>query len=720
MLLLLGLVLILELPNGNCSELSDKLYHTLSGGHMCFRRFNATHSLGCASGLSGSHGVLEAADTFEELQALVSQQLEFPVIAVIPDKLLSNDIFRYISTVPRSKLAGIIATANVSNLQSAQPLSFDSTCPNNRASIYGLESQGDACVANAPWNVPGSGILFESVEIPIFLLFNETEIESIHSCIALHNSWPKCGVKLDSFMQAAGNTEICLRRHCNSVIATIRLFTQGGYDTCDKIYGSNLLVSTREVTSSQERSENSVLLVVFRGDALSMFSGFTPSATYVAPGFTVLASSSNFLVQDLTWPVTSAKEVIFAIFDAEATDYIGSSTFSGALANSNIILGNKVLNTSHIFGVVEIGELGKLPSVSSSIFIHLGINTTSSDELVGLIRDAFNTAGVKTTISSSSIPLPPSSLHAILRKNKNLPSLLITDYESSSFNTNFYHSHRDTISQFSEKQLGDLTEALHSVSLGMAITYCEFLNQGSTQKLDCSKINGMNNISYVKELYGCFAGNCSQIVAENATFQEYFPTTDEQKFSFGFRPNQIPSNFDYYSLGINKVHWPPLAPKNSTRTSLAIIGAILHGTLGRVLNSSLSEDECKDEYAKRLVSPLGAMAYLIGNGTCVLSASWLQNAFSPLFDDNTCSKVPSLSEMLSSQESSWTESYWTGTGGQLVLFVIPNPATESVILAIGIVTLVIFFIFALFMYRLQRLATLSLSENNNSVSSSAL
>jgi nicastrin len=71
------------------------------------------------------------------------------------------------------------------------------------------------------WNSPGTGLLFENFEFPIFFIHDPDNVTEIVNCYEKFNKpsadgtprdWPLCAIQLQSFMFVAVDTPTCLRR----------------------------------------------------------------------------------------------------------------------------------------------------------------------------------------------------------------------------------------------------------------------------------------------------------------------------------------------------------------------------------------------------------------------------------------------------------------------------------------------------------------------------
>lgn len=104
-------------------------------------------------------------------------------------------------------------------------------------------------------------------------------------------------------------------------------------------------------------------------------------------------------------------------------------------------------------------ELGQLFNVHS--FERLFAHTDKQFDKVGL-RQSLMSAARQSQLSMSVAGkhvLPPSSLHSILKKNRQVPGILLTDFEDE-YTNNYYHSVYDGES-----------------NLGKNITILSFLNK---------------------------------------------------------------------------------------------------------------------------------------------------------------------------------------------------------------------------------------------------
>lgn len=446
----LFLLLIFSLCRfGNLQRLHEKIYSSIEGGAACFRRLNGTHQTGCSSGDNGAVGVVHMLKEFNDVQWLMQNATAGPYMVVVSTYLFSNVIERILEKP--DIIAGILLHDNATG--STATFSQESQCPNEYSS-----AAGTSCSVTEPgritWNDKGTGLLRRDIPFPIFYLpiSRSSEIEKIDQCYQRFNVMdqsnqrgrPLCSVQLNSFMFAAVDTEVCLRRSTSSALLTPT-------KVCDPLGDHNVYYSLFPRTKDNKNSQ-AVTLVTARIDTASLFDGVSPGAASSVVGMVTLLTAATALSQMISVKDAALydQNVLWTLFNGEAFDYIGSQRVAYDIKNgawppsAPLAVGDIRLH-------VEVGQIGgSLSKFDHTWPIHAFVPYLNDVPEIAEFLNRFS-KNLQQNITLSldySTNFPPSSLHSFRRILKNetesgaLPEVLLTDFKAT-FSNMFYNSALD-------------------------------------------------------------------------------------------------------------------------------------------------------------------------------------------------------------------------------------------------------------------------------------
>lgn len=215
----------------------------------------------------------------------------------------------------------------------------------------------------------------------------------------------------------------------NSLIV---IYFQFKEPVCIPLTGRNIFHHTLDLSSSKPIKPNSVIVLAVRQDSFSMFD-FAPGADSVVSSLVVALAVAEMLFQPSVKAKLTAKEksLMFAMFDGEAFDYIGSSDTVYRMENNifnlvqpGIVFANvsekfPSLNLSHISTLIELNQLAQYSNnVHHQIYLHK--DRKSEQQLNKLIQLLKSSANGLSHISVKEVednhPLPPSSAQSFLKK----------------------------------------------------------------------------------------------------------------------------------------------------------------------------------------------------------------------------------------------------------------------------------------------------------------
>lgn len=302
-------------------------------------------------------GVLHLiSDPVKDLEFLLNEPPAPPYSPVIPTNFFTRE---NILKLRESKFISAIVVIDAN--KTLEQFSQESKCPNQ----FMTYTKEPTCDSNNPWNPFGTGLLLENFDIPIYYLYDKNETQKIVDCFRTFNNFDfktqnersLCSIQIKTFMSAASNSEVCLRRSRNN-----HNMAQTKY--CDPLQGRNVYgtLFPRKLISLDNRSvdvNEKFILVSARFDTTSMFDGVGLGAMDSLVSFATLISSAHYLRKltlDLDKPTHN---ILFVLFNGESYDYIGSQRFVYDLKKG--IFPEKVpyhlINFTNIEMMIDIGTL---------------------------------------------------------------------------------------------------------------------------------------------------------------------------------------------------------------------------------------------------------------------------------------------------------------------------------------------------------------------------
>lgn len=472
----------------SASSINSQNYLTIKKGFkFCFRRLNATHTVGCTSSPSGNVGIVY----------LMRNETEFKKFKDVPDG-------QYIIIMTMKNFANreLMASLNQDKrvvgvllfepkLRSDRPKTFsvDSRCPNAEYSVYGPQKQ---CSKN--WNSAGTDYYYIKWNFPIVYFTDSlnSSLNRIIECAEKYNSGTitdtrRCSLEILTTMFAVKDSRVCMRRNSlNALIIKLNGF-------CDPVYGNNFhYVFAPEIPSKKRNT----IVVAARLDSLSLFtdSGFGSFAVYPAVSMLVTLAEAFAKLPPSKAP---KKRVIFTLLDGESMQYMGSNRLVYDMKLHTFLkaqLGNAT-DLDHIHSVLELGQLGA-GALNGSFFVHTSsgsktpkVDTAWTDKLTA----SASKMGLSLKSRKAAV-LPPSSAQTFLKGNAEIGAVLISDY-AASYENRFFHSLFDDEKSIAAKNLNNLTKAVFEA------LYQEAFRTAPTSNVDEKKAEEITDCFY--NVSGC-------------------------------------------------------------------------------------------------------------------------------------------------------------------------------------------------------------------------
>lgn len=208
----------------------------------------------------------------DDITFLINNPPAPPYAVLLPPRLFNREnVFKLKDSSYVSVIVLINDTVSLANF------SQESKCPNQLMG-YSRTPTCDPSKPETTWNPFGNGLLHENFDLPILFISDKNETDKLIHCFEKFNenksepaAGPLCSIQVKSFMSAASNSEICMRRS-----RTSNSISQTRY--CDPLQGKNVYgtLFPREIVDANNRSTKSTekfIMISARMDTTSMFDG---------------------------------------------------------------------------------------------------------------------------------------------------------------------------------------------------------------------------------------------------------------------------------------------------------------------------------------------------------------------------------------------------------------------------------------------------------------
>lgn len=367
----------------------------------------------------------------------------------------------------------IVIKRAINQTEDPVPKSFspETSCPNDGFGMYREDENPDYAHCQKQQWVPAnpvSDLMSMSLPFPMFYLTLEDSIDRLLSCYETYNRrvdgqqrpWPLCAAQLKSLMHAAVHTPKCMSRS-DSFAAQL-----DGSRFCDPLSSRNVFTYLTPRGHQHHHVNRSIVFVVARLDSMSLFDETSHGAESAITGIVALLSVARTLAsaREEIERNQPKKEIVFAIFDGEAFDYIGSSAsvFDMERAKFPQVLKSYIkpanITLSTISHVIELNQLVDHSSgKGASLFLHSDpVTRSKSSEVEGTLKQLLqiiqNVGVLESKEASKEHGLPPSSVQSFLRSDPGIVGLHISNHETG-FTNPYYNSLLDSIEQISSEEL---------------------------------------------------------------------------------------------------------------------------------------------------------------------------------------------------------------------------------------------------------------------------
>uniref|UniRef100_A0A8C7GWD8 Nicastrin n=1 Tax=Oncorhynchus kisutch TaxID=8019 RepID=A0A8C7GWD8_ONCKI len=653
-----SIVFFFCLSDVSCNSVEQKIYVELNNTVPCVRLLNATHQIGCQSSISGDTGVIHVLESEEDLEWPLSKGPNPPYMVLLESSLFTRSIMMKMKN-ESNRVAGV---AVVVPNTSPPEFSPHTTCPNENTGVYSDNYGPNLAHCNTTvWNPRGNGLSYEEFDFPVFSLKEDNETEFIKQCYLDHNravngsapQYPLCAMQLFSHMHAVTNTPTCMRRNDIN-------FSINPEMVCDPLGDYNVWGSIRPYNDTVfgHKENESVVIAAARLDSRAFFWEVSTGAEGSVSGFVTLLAAAQAL-REVTHEAPPTRNILFAFFQGETFDYIGSSRMVYDMEN-----GKFVIDLDNIHSVLEIGQVA-LHS-GNNLFLHSDPVSRRNNTVNDVVREEL----FSSFFPNVSQPLPPSSLQRFLRAQP-IPGIVLADHESA-FNNRYYESFYDNAANLNltypsdlspEEQLEFVTHTAESLTDVATVVARALYKQAGGDESRVNTIKADPKI-VTQMLYGFL------VSSNNSWFQAVMAPELKNILTcvhvlgylglhcFVFFCLLEPSPPEYYYLLAN-----------------------LTGAATNLTQSQCQKPDELPNESRQMYSYLWVQGIVPPNSTerdsfCVRASVRLTKAVSPAFE---------LGEYASKDYSTWTESRWKFIKARI--FLVASRDLEMLTLGVGVAVL---------------------------------
>ncbi|GMT26995.1 hypothetical protein PFISCL1PPCAC_18292 [Pristionchus fissidentatus] len=514
----------------------------MGGRGFCIRLLNATHQFGCTSSMNGDEGVIVVARTKEDVEKASSGWNERfadytgGFVVLMPELLLDGHTAPLLISSPRVSGVLLIPAKESEKIDPSTPLSAESACPNRKSSLYSDwracgSTQNAAATAGGQWNGKGAmmedGMRFTDWSKPMIRVINESVVETMIKCHDQFNvvsnenysvekekeTGRLCAVSMKVFMQASGSSTQCVRRQMGgNVMAQLEMPSS----LCDPLEDHNLFGILPPGVQGKT-GDGAYLAILTRMDGLATIPDASPATFGTMTSLVASLTAAKVIGDNLEMferaSNKSNRRLIFGFLHGESFDYVGSSRWVYDMEKGDFPPKKKSVDTSND----EVPELITMEKISlaielqqidasSQLHAHVDGKNYAADEKGKIARSVESMETAMKTLNftldtkkmNANGVLPPSSLHSILKKRRQTPSVLVTSFDEQYSNRRF-HSSFDRLNGVDKKEGAKLKEAIKAVAQGVVAAAADHVGIKEKTKLDRLKVDG----KWVDTLFDC-------------------------------------------------------------------------------------------------------------------------------------------------------------------------------------------------------------------------
>lgn len=590
-------------------RLGEQMYTNIVGA-TCFRRLNATHQTGCSSSESGSVGVLYLIESQQDFGFLLDSPTSPPYAPVIPPELFTRDNLLKLKSAAKN----ISVVVVINKLEKLTNFTHELPCPNQYSGVNGTQGTCDLSRPETLWNPQGTGLMHEDFPFPIHYVADPTEIEKITKCYKKFNDfeyenhpWRSlCSIEVKSFMSAAVNSEICIRRsNFINNLSPVRY--------CDPLEGKNIYATLFPRPQTLERvvdKSEKIILVTCRMDSTSMFDEAGQGAKDSLASYATLLNVAHMLAKVLPSNSGVSDNVMFVIFNGESYDYLGSQRFVYEMEKQNFPYLHTRTNPLALENIDFMIDLGVLDDFGN-LDIYTLTDVPKINEFLGKLKSNAQQFGIQIN-GKRTVNLPPTSAQSFLRQQETFPVGILSSKPTNAF----YHSIYD-----------DAVNLMNFTYANKSLDFTTLMTKEEASKL-FNETDVQVKISNVASalalaLYETLTGKTYQ-------GKEFANPILVDEFLYCFLESQNCPLLKATLRSSKGVFLPSIPPPRYVSVANALREAAIwtYRVLGLLVSQEM-KDIAKDNCT---IPPLNWYAGFSGEGECRLTTQNMTHARSPAFD----------------------------------------------------------------------------------------
>ena len=239
--------------------------------------------------------------------------------------------------------------------------------------------------------------------------------------------------------------------------------------------GSNIFSTLLDTSKNDSITNKSIVVLSARLDSFSMFDNISPGADSALTSVITLLSVADTLtkLKSELKNKTKDRNVLFALFDGEAFDYIGSSrVLYDMKANMFPVdpsgpIDLAQIRSEHFSHFIELSQLASHNNNEThELWIHKNIGSQKVYE-ISRLEDILIASVDSKTLNISKIsedkPLPPASLQTFLKSDGSMAGVVISNHRNE-YSNKFYNSFYDDFINVNETDSQSLAKRLTQIS----------------------------------------------------------------------------------------------------------------------------------------------------------------------------------------------------------------------------------------------------------------
>lgn len=291
---------------------------------------------------------------------------------------------------------------------------------------------------------------------------------------------------------------------------------------CSPLTAINIFSTLLETNKSVAISDKTIVVLATRLDSFSIFSesstGIDSALSSLITLLSVAHTLSESSVKQRLKDISPENNLLFALIDGEAFDYIGSNGIVFDMNRDQFPVDAEGMSlmaqirTNHFSHFIELNQLAIRDNADNyTLYVHKNVDSTQkTEQLLRTLQSNAEGMPVRFEATDDGQPLPPSSLQTFLKEDASLIGIVVTNHRKEYVNK-FYNSFLDNFNRLKTNET-QLITALTDISTVISRTVFDLLTASSPKKSASSeKARIKANRTVMKDLFQCYMvnSNCS-------------------------------------------------------------------------------------------------------------------------------------------------------------------------------------------------------------------